>query len=234
MLAGCGAGLLPAVHSEAERLSVARTLAAKGQVRVAIDLLKLYIGENGGSAEVDEAIYLLGECYLRTKEWSSADAEFERLLRDYPESDSSGSAAFRRGEALFGQARPQDFDQDNAVKALDQWRSYVQGYPGHWLNAEAGRRIEMVRRRLGGKLLDTGRLYLKLKLPQPARVYFERVEREYGDTDLFPEARLGEALSDALAGRRPEAIATLKEIEERYPGQPIARRAAREHSHLER
>ena len=61
---------------------------------------------------MDEAIYLLGHCYLRSKDYPNAQVEFERLLRDYPESDSSGSAAYRLGEALRGQSRPADFDQD--------------------------------------------------------------------------------------------------------------------------
>ena len=54
VLSGCGASTIPAVHSEAERLAVARRLMAKGQWTVAIDLLKTYIENNSGSAEVDE------------------------------------------------------------------------------------------------------------------------------------------------------------------------------------
>jgi outer membrane protein assembly factor BamD len=233
VLCGCGASTIPAVHSEAERLAVARRLMVRGQWTVAVDLLKTYIENNAGSADVDEAIYLLGQCYLRTKDWTSASIEFERLLRDYPESDSSGSASFRLGEAIFGQARPPDFDQEYTFKALTQWQGYLRSYPGHWLNGEAERKVALARRRLATKLLNTGRLYFKLKLHDPARVYFERVAREYSDLDVVGDAWLGLALIEATTGKKAQAIQRLRDIEERFPGQAIAARAAHERARLE-
>ena len=231
---GCAAGSLPTVASEGERLEQARRAMSKREYSVAIELLKSYIDHNAGSRDVDEAIYRLGMCYLGTREWPSAQVEFERLLRDYPESDSSGSAAFRLGVALFGQSRPRDFDQEFTTKALEQWRNYLASYPGHWLNPEALRRIGESRARLAGKLADTGRLYLKLKLTRPARVYFQRVLDEYADTPSVGEARLGLALCDALEGRRREAIEQLRRVEADHAGDPVARRAAWERARLER
>lgn len=233
-LAGCGAATLPAVHSDAERLALARRMAARGDAASAIELLKTYVANSGGAADVDQAVYLLGQCYLRTREHAEAQLEFERLLREYPESDSSASASFRLGEALMGQARPADFDQEYVQKALAQWQSYLATYPGHWLNAEAGRHVLECRTRLAGKLLRTGDLYLKLKLPAPARFYFARVTEEYADTTPAGEAELGLARCDVMQGKRSEAIARLKELEARFAGQPLAARAAHERARLER
>jgi outer membrane assembly lipoprotein YfiO len=234
LLAGCGAGLLPAIHSEGERLSLARRLHDQGQCSQAIELFKTFIANAAGTAQVDEAIFLLGDCYLKTKEWTLAQGEFERLLRDYPESDSAAAAAFALGEALLGQSRPRDFDQEFTVKAIEQWRAYLRGYPGHSRNAEGERRLLEARTRLARKLVDTGELYLKLRLPQPARVYFRKVLEEYHDTPPVAEAELGLALADARQGRRAEAIEQFRSVETRYPGQPIAERAARERRRLER
>ena len=94
-VAGCGAAVLPSVHSDAERLALARRLADEGHWDRSIELLKIYIANSSGSAEVDGAIYLLGVAYTRTKAWTDAETEFERLLRDYPESDSAPSGAVR-------------------------------------------------------------------------------------------------------------------------------------------
>jgi len=234
VLAGCGAGVLPPVHSEGERLDIARHMIAQRDYTRAIELLKTYIQNNAGSANVDAAIELLGESYLKTRDYASAQVEFERLLRDYPESDSSGSAAFRLGEALYGQARGPDFDQDYTVKALDQWQSYVRAYPGHWLQPEAARRVAQARQRLASKLLKDANLYLKLRLGGPAEAYFQRVIDEFPDTPQASEASIGVALAEAAAGHKPRAIERLKQLETQYPGQPIAARAARERARLER
>jgi len=233
-LAGCAGSSLPTIRSDTDRLAVAHRLHDDNHCAAAVELLKPYIASSGGTAQVDEAIYLLGDCYLMIKEWTLAQTELERLLRDYPESDSSGSASFGIGEALAGQSRPRDFDQEFTAKAIEQWERYLAGYPGHWRNDEARRRILENRTRLAYKLMDTGNLYLKLKLLEPARVYFQKVVDEYGDTPLGPQAEFGVAVAYSRMGRWSEAINLFREIESRYPGKELARLAAQERKRLER
>ena len=233
-LAGCGASTLPAVHSESERLAQGRHAFEERDYNIALELLKAYVANNAGGAEVDQAIELLGECNLRIKEWGEAQSQFERLLRDYPESDSAAAASFHLGEALWGQSRGPAFDQEYTTKALEQWDGYLRAYPGHWLNAEAGRRRQAARERLAEKLDRAGTLYLKLKRTGPARVYFQRVLDEYPDVTIAADASVGLALADAQAGKRDEAVAVLRDLESRFPGQPVARRAAKERARLER
>ena len=234
VLAGCAAVSMPAVHSEPERLEVARRMVHNRDWTSAIELLKTYIDRNAGSARVDEAIYLLGECYLKTKDYPNAAVEFERIGRDFPESDSSAAASFGLGEALYGQSRPPDFDQDFTTKALDQWGRYRREYPGHWRVPEADQRVAKCRVQLASKLLNTAELYLKLRQTEPARVYFQRVEQTYDDTPLVGDAMIGIARCDALAGRTADAIAYLKDLETRFHGEPLGARAARERSRIER
>jgi outer membrane assembly lipoprotein YfiO len=234
VLAGCGASILPRVTSETERLEEARKQARQRDWLNAIELLKTYIDRNAGSADVDEAIYLLGMCYIGSKEFPNAAGEFERLLRDFPESDSAASASFRLGQALFGQARPPDFDPEFTHKALDQWERYRREFPGHWLQDEADRRIAECRVRLARKMLDTANLYYKLKQIEPARVYYKRVEAEYADTPLLGDAIIGIARCDALEGRTAEAVAYLKDVELMFKGQPLGQRAEQERKRIER
>lgn len=233
-LAGCAAVSMPSVHSETERLEVARKMIKNREWTSAIELLKTYVERNAGSANVDEAIYLLGEAYLRSKDFPNAAVEFERVQRDFPESDSSAAASFRLAEALYGQSRPPDFDQDYTTRALEQWEHYRRDYPWHWLVPEAERRVAQCRAQLASKLLNTADLYLKLRQVEPARVYYRQVEQEYSDTPKVGDAMIGLARCDALAGRTADAIAYLKELEERFAGQPLGQRAARERVRIER
>jgi len=178
-LAGCAAGNLPPVNSDADRLAQAHHQYQRGNYSMAIPLLSSYVTTAVGSAAVDEALYLLGDCYVRTKDYPSAAIELERLLRDYPESDSAAAAALRLGDAYWGQARPSDFDQAQTLKALEQWQSYLRDYPGHWAHDVARRHVAQARGRLADKALHTGNLYIKLRKLAPARVYFERVVEEF-------------------------------------------------------
>ncbi len=231
-LAGCGAATLPQVHSESERLTAARGLMARGDWGNATELLKTYIQNNGGAEKVDEAIVLIGVCYLQQKDYTNAQTEFERLLRDFPESDSAGSASFLLGEAFWGGARGVDFDQEDTQKAVTQWDSYLSGYPDHVRHAEGVQRRVMARTRLARKTLDTADLYWKMRYNHPARMYYQKVVDEYGDTPLVGDALLGLALCDARDGKRDEGIATLQDLETRFPGTPLAARAAQERGRI--
>lgn len=231
---GCGGHVMPEIHSDTDRLAAARRFYERRAYIDAVELLKSYIDSAQGSARVDEAIYLLGACYLKQREWALAVDQFDRIARDYPESDSSGSAAFQLGEAYFGQSRKADFDQEYTHRALEQWERYLRGYPGHWLNAEAERKVLDARLRLAEKLIGTGDLYVKLGFLEPARVYYRKVIADYGDTSFRPWAELGEARVDAKEGKRAEAIAGLREIESRYSHLPVAKEAARTRHRLER
>ncbi len=234
VLAGCGASTLPPVRGDAERFEVARRLAAQGSRAPAIELLKGYIERNAGASDVDEALYLLGECYLGRKEWTAAQLEFERLLRDYPESDSGGSAALRLGDALFGQARGPDFDQEYTEKALAQWLRYREAFPQHWRAAEGERRIAEARDRLARKLLRSADLYVRLRMAVPARVYYERVLAEFGDLALAGRADIGLAVCDRLDGHKAAAIERLRRIEAERAGTPAADAARRERLRTEK
>jgi outer membrane assembly lipoprotein YfiO len=231
-LAGCGAGTLPSVHSEPERLDLGRQMAAKGDYVDAIQLLKTYVDNNAGSADVDHALYLLGDCYLHTHDWAEGAVQFERLLREFPESDSSAAASNRLGGAYAGQARPADFDQEFTVKAIDQWRHYLDTYPGHWANDEARHEIELARMKLATKLVETGDLYVKLRQLTAARIYYGRIESEYSDLPQLGEAWVGLARCDVLEHNKDAAIEKLKQVEERFAGRPVAAVAARERSRL--
>ena len=234
LLAGCGASTVPAVHSEQERLAQGRRAFEQREYNVALELLKSYVANNAGGADVDQAIELLGESYLRIKEWSEAQSQFERLLRDYPESDSAAAASFRLGTALWGQSRGPAFDQEYTLKALEQWEGYLRAYPGHWRNGEAETRVQLARERLADKLASSGMLYLKLKRTGPARVYFRRVLDEYPATAITADASLGLALADAQDGKRDEALAALRDLKSRFAGRPVAVRATKELARLER
>jgi outer membrane protein assembly factor BamD len=233
-LIGCGGHILPELRAGSDRLSVARKMMNDHEYGDAIEVLKPYTTSGGGAADVDQAVYLLADCYLATKDYALAATEFERLVSDYPESDSAASASFRLGEAYYGQSRKQDFDQEYTVKAIGQWQKYLHDYPGHWRNADADARMLAARTRLAKKLMGTGTLYLKLRLWEPSRVYFQRVLNEYEDTSVVADAKFGLAMADVGRGRRQEAIDALREIESQYPRQAVAERAASERKRLER
>jgi outer membrane assembly lipoprotein YfiO len=234
VLAGCGGSVLPQIHDEGGRLELARRQYAKGEPALAIEVLAPFSTSGSGAANVDEAVYLLGLCHLKTKDYSAAQADFERLQRDYPESDSAASAAYRQGEALWGQARGPDFDQDYTLKALDQWMAFRRDHPDHWLADAATQRIAEARTRLATKLYRTGDLYVRLGVYESARRYFRDVLTEYSDSPVSGDALIGWAVASARLGERDTALATLTGLEQEFAGKPLGERAAKTRAMMSR
>jgi outer membrane protein assembly factor BamD len=234
LLAGCGASTIPAVHSEPERLTLGRRALLDREYNVALELLKSYVANNAGGADVDLAIEMLGEANLRIKEWAEAQTQFERVLRDYPESDSAATASFLLAEALWGQSRGPAYDQEFTRKALEQYQTYLGAYPGHRLNGAAEMSIQRAYERLASKLVEAGNLYVKLQRTGPAREYFRRALEEYPTTAAAAGAELGLALADARDGKLDEAMTALRALQARHGGQPAGVRAGKELARLER
>ena len=226
LVAGCGGAVLPQVHDEGSRLALAQRLYDKGDYTLAVEALAPFGTSGSGSALVDEAVYLMGMAHLRMKDFAGAQADFERLLRDYPESDSAASASYRVGEALWGQSRGPDFDQDFTVKALEQWLNFRRDHPEHWLAPVATRDIAKARARLATKLYRTGDLYVKLKEYESARGYFRDVLTNYSESLVYGDALIGWAVASARLGQRDTALAVLRDLETEMPGTPLAVRAA--------
>lgn len=226
LLAGCGGSVLPQVHDEHGRLELARRLYDKKDAALAIQVLAPYSTSSSGAADVDAAVYLLGLCHLQVKDWGAAQADFERLIRDYPESDSLGAAAYQLGVAYWGQAREPDFDQEYTLKALDQWMTFRRDHPEHWLGPEAVRRIAEARLRLATKLYRTADLYVKLKEYDAARRYYRNVLTEYSETELYGYAWIGWAVASCRMGERDTALAVLDEIEAHFSGTHLAQKAS--------
>jgi outer membrane protein assembly factor BamD len=227
LAAGCGAAVVPQIMNESSRLPLARKLYEKGDYALAAEVLSKYEKSGGGSADIDQAVYLLGLTYLKQKEWTSAQAQFERMLRDYPESDSASASSYRLGEALFGQSRNSDFDQEFTLKALAQWESFVKGSPGDPLAPMAQERIGACRVRLARKLLRTGDVYLKQALYSPAKLYFRSILDDYADTPVYGDALIGMALTDARLGQKDSALTVLRGLEKDFAGKPLGATATK-------
>lgn len=234
LAAGCGAAVVPQIMNDSARVPLARQLYERGDYSLAAEVLTAYAQSGAGNADIDEAIYLLGLTYLGQKDWPNAQAQFERVLRDYPESDSASSASFRLGEALFGQSRKPDFDQEFTLKALGQWQEFSRSWPEHPWAGDAAARIGACRTRLARKLWRSGDLYLKQAYYEPAKVYFADVLREYADTPVYGDALIGMALADARLGRKDTALAVLRGLEAEFAGRPLGEQAAKWRAKVEK
>jgi outer membrane protein assembly factor BamD len=148
-----------------------------------------FIREHPGSVLVDQAIYYRGMSHFKQKDWVMATADFERLVRDFPESRFASDAEYQLAEAYWEQSRKPTYDQEETRLAIRQWERALARHPDSPRADAAREGIRKGRERLAEKRYNTARFYLtKLKYRQSALVYFGIVIDEYGDTSWAAKA----------------------------------------------
>jgi len=178
----------------------------------AIADLKTYVEQYPGTEKTDDALYYLGEAYFRNKDFALASGQFDRLIRDFPQSPLQPDALFLLARCDDVTSRPPSNDQTETLRAIDRYRQFLDTYPEHAKASEARQRLAALRERLAEKRFRNGRLYAKLHQNTAASFYLEGVLSEYAETRWAGDAALLLAEIYVRQGKRDEAIATLRRI----------------------
>jgi len=223
--AGCGGSLKEQRREGVANFEAAKAHYDRGDYLDAIPDFKAYIEQYPGTDRTDDALYYLGESYLREKDYALASAQFDRLLRDFPSSPLQADALFELARCDDLQSHPAPLDQAETERALTRYNQFVDQYPSHSRVAEAHARIQALRDRLAEKILRSARLYAKLRQETAATIYSRRVLALYPDSKWAPEAALLLAGSLERQGRKQEAVETLKKFIPSAPDGEIKRKA---------
>lgn len=73
----------------------------KGNYDIAIIEFKDYIAKFSNTEKVDNAYYWLGLCYFEKEKYRDAIDSFDKIIKDYPDSDVLAAAMLKKGLALF-------------------------------------------------------------------------------------------------------------------------------------
>jgi len=214
--------------------AAARREYDEGHYFDAVKKLEEFIDKHPGSVLIDQAIFTLGKSYQAQKDWVLAAAEYERLVRDFPESRSACDAEYALGECYWRQSRGAPYDQTETQRAIDQFRRYRSRCPEHAQSAAADSVVHLARERLGEKHYRAAALYYRMKDYEAAIVYCDLILNEFADTRWSCPARLMRADLLTRVLRAEQARADLDSLRTQCAGtvserdvEEIARRVGR-------
>jgi TolA-binding protein len=158
--------------------SYALKLYNEGFYDLASQQFSNYITSNPNGAQVPEAHYLLGKCYVQMKKPDLAIIELKKLALDYPRHEKAPLAWYEIGMLYYGQKRLKE-----AAKAFENVKIL---YPSNPLSPKG--------------LLQAGTTYLKMENYEEAYRIFMDLLGRYSET---PEALLSQIyLSEIELHRR--------------------------------
>lgn len=219
----CAPSLPPPESSPRERFDWSRQRFEDGSYAAAIRGLRDHLFRDPLDATADSARLLLAESYLESDQELLAANEYRQLANTRPNSPYADDAQFGTCRAYWALSPDIPRDQEFTEKTIEECTRLVEYYPRSPFVPEAQTLIAQARRKLGDKTLRIGRYYYDRGLYESAIIYFEKVVRDYPETNAVPEA-LG-FLQDAyeIRGFRREAEAIRRQLIEVYPDSPAAR-----------
>jgi outer membrane protein assembly factor BamD len=183
--------------------------------------------QHQGTAYADDAQYYLGECRFQRGEFLLAAFEYQQLMRNMPASPLVPDAQYKLGFCYYELSPKSSLDQQYSLKAIDEFQSFVEYYPGNPFATDAEQKIKELNSKLAKKEYDTARLYATLEYYRASVIYYDLVIEKYHDTDYAPLAYIGKA--EALVERKRflEARKVLERFLSLFPGNVLQSRATR-------
>lgn len=161
-----------------------------GKYTRAKDEFQYVVMNNPGSQMALDAQYLLGETYLKLKEYEAAALEFDRYARFSQSYDKTESARSRICECNIYMSNSFQKDQTNTLEAIDCLQEFIEDYPTSTNVDSATKEISSLRLKLAKKEFESARLYLKLEEYDSSLIYLNNVLTQYYDTEIIDEVRL--------------------------------------------
>jgi outer membrane protein assembly factor BamD len=224
-MAGCGSSAPQPTQTPEERFARAKALFDKEDYLEAINEFTVITLQNQGSAFAPDAQYYLGECRFQRSEYLLAAYEYSVLKRSYPASPRVADAQYKLALCYFMIAPKPPLDQQYTRKAIDEFQTFAEYYPGHALAPDADQKIKELNTRLAKKQYETAILYGKMNYYKAAILSYDVVIEKFHDTEYAPLAFLGKTEILMSRDRYTEASAEIAKFFDRYPNSVLRGRA---------
>ncbi len=162
------------------------------EARPLFDAIKI---QYPASPYADDAQYYLAECYFRNDEYILAAFNYNMVRRQFPNSEYYKKSLFKTALCYYELSPPWDRDQEYTRKAISTFNDYTTIYAGDSLSKIAEKYIKELRNKLGKREYETAELYMKLRSPNSALIYYQSVIDNYYDTKYYEAAYLGKIKS---------------------------------------
>jgi len=129
-----------------------------------------------------KARYKRGLVFKSQSQFYEAEEEFNRVIKNYPDSEWSEPAKFQLAACRAGVARSADYDQVATVEAKQKFEKFIEEHPDAVLSEDAHKQIQQLSLQEAESQFNTGRFYEKQKSFDSAVVYYEAVVDGYPDT----------------------------------------------------
>jgi len=164
-------------------------LGRKSPYKRAIEVYSMVIDNQPFTDAAAEAQYKVGLCHHTRKEWVETAFEYRRVVEDYSTSDWVDDAMYGLANCYYDSSHPADYDQAPSRLAIDAIDNFKERFPSDERGGALDDQRAEMRERIASQRLKTAQFYNKRRNFVAARIYYEIVDQEFGDTSAAEKAR---------------------------------------------
>ena len=148
------------------------------------------IVENSPFGEyADKSTYKMAECYRRLRRYDQAIEAYEKVIKDYPESDLVSEAKYQLAYTRYEASLDPEYDQETTEEALREFKKISKTTAVPAVAEEAEAALRELRSKKAGNAIKIAEFYERQKKYQSAIIYYKDIVSKYPDTKEGEKAR---------------------------------------------
>ena len=136
----------------------------------------------------DDALFEIGKCQYRKKQYESADKTFAKLVQDYPSSEHVEKAQYLKARCSYDRIQGLEYAPDLPAKAKRDFEILAEDYPQAKVTADAETKINQMAEESAKSDFEKAHYYLKNNKYAAAAIYIRSVARKYPNTETGKKA----------------------------------------------
>lgn len=173
-----------------------------------------------GSSVSDSARYYSGMTRYQREEFLLASYEFNQVRLGAPSSALLSDAQYMYAMSYVALSPDIPLDQKYTIRAIDAVQTFIELYPKHPKVEEASGYIQDLYNKLAEKEYNTGILYVRLKNPSSAVIYFDAVIDRYYNTQFADDAMYEKIQILVKRKKNEKASQVIDEFLKKYKDSP--------------
>ena len=161
----------------------------KKPLNQAADVYSMVIDNQPFTPEAAQAQYKLGQSHFASGRYIEAAFEYRRMLEDYRGSDWQADATYGLANCYVKGSLEPEYDQSPSQLGIAAIDEFVEAYPSDPRNGELREVQREMNEKVARQHLSSAKFYEKRDILISARIYYEVVVEQFGETRAAEEAR---------------------------------------------